>query len=165
MTARPPCRGVARPHNARPLTPVHNASVDTVWVLALAVVGGVSVIATIAVAIWGFRRAAQNAGADVRASFPDAVVGPELGQYRGGTGSFPRTRNTSWIVLTPHALAVRPLLGKAISLPVADVTGTRMQRGFRGQWNGRPVLVVETTRGEIGLTVGSPAEWEAALAR
>lgn len=143
---------------------MHNASVDTVWVIVL-VVGGASVVATVAVAIWAFRRIAQHAGADVGASFPDAVVGPELGQYRGGTGSFPRTRNTSWIVLTPHVLAVRPLLGRAISLPVADVTGTRMQRGFRGQWNGRPVLVVETTGGEIGLTVQSPAAWEAALAR
>ncbi|WP_183098464.1 hypothetical protein [Nocardioides pelophilus] len=138
---------------------------DIALVVALVVVGGASIIATIVVAIWAFRRHAQNAGADVRASFPDAVVGPELGQYRGGTGSFPSTRNTSWIVLTPHALAVRPLLGKAISLPVADVTGTRMQRGFKGQWNGQPVLVVETTRGEIGLTVESPAQWEAALAR
>lgn len=157
-------RGRASPQRAAP-HPVHNACVEIVLVVALVLVGGASVVTTVLVAIWGFRRVSQNAGADVRASFPDAVVGPELGQYRGGTGSFPSTRNTSWIVLTPHALAVRPLLGKAVSLPLADITGTRMESRFKSHWNGQPVLVVETARGEIGLTVESPAQWEAALAR
>lgn len=101
----------------------------------------------------------------MRASFPDAELGPELGQYRGGTGPFPRARNSSWIVLTPTALVVRPILGSTVSLPVPDITGARIETSIKGHWNGQHVLVIETARGEIGLTVGSPEQWRAALVR
>ena len=98
-------------------------------------------------------------------SHPDAELGPELGQYRGGTGDFPRTRNTSWIVLTPTTLVARPLLGDDVVLPISEIIGTRIEKSFKSHWNGHPVLVVETDRGEIGLTVGSVEQWQGALVR
>ncbi len=127
--------------------------------------GLVTTVAFVGVMLWGLRRASRDRNAELRAAYPDAELGPELGQYRGGTGSFPRTRNTSWIVLTPTTLVVRPLLGSTIVLPIAEVTGTRIQKTFNTHWNGRPVLVVETGRGGVGLTVGSVEQWQAALLR
>ncbi|WP_183096373.1 hypothetical protein [Nocardioides stalactiti] len=138
--------------------------VVVIVVVALAVGLG-AVAALLFVLLRVLSRASADKGEQVRRAFPDAVAGPELGQYRGGTGGFPRTRNTSWIVLTPHALAVRPIWGTAISLPVADITGTRVQNSFNTYRNGQPVLVVETATGELGLTVADPAAWELALAR
>lgn len=125
----------------------------------------VSAVAFVVVVLWALRRASRDRGAEVRALHPDAELGPELGQYRGGTGGFPRTRNTSWIVLTPTTLVVRPLLGKPIVLPTGEIVGTRVEKSFRSHWNGRPVLVVETGRGEVGLTVESVEQWQAALLR
>ena len=144
----------------------HNDSVEIVVVVVVTLVGGLAVAVTcVFLLLRWLRKASADAGEKVRRSFPDAVAGPELGQYRGGNGSFPRARNTSWIVLTPHALAVRPIIGTAISLPAADIVGTRTQKSFNGHRNGRPVLVVETTRGELGITVADPAAWAHALAR
>lgn len=139
-------------------------------VTVLAVIGIVglcvaSSVAFVAVVLWTLRRASRDRGAEVRAAHPDAEIGPELGQYRGGTGDFPRTRNTSWIVLTPATLVVRPILGKTVTLPVTEVVGTRMATSFKGHRNGLPVLVLETGRGEIGLTVDDPEQWRAALLR
>lgn len=128
--------------------------------VALAVLGSAIVVLIVVL-----RRAARDRGAELRQSYPDAELGPELGQYRGGTGSFPRTRNTGWIVLTPTSVVVRPLLGSAITLSITDITATRVDRSFRGHWNGRPVLVLATDRGEVGVTVDSPEQWQAALVR
>lgn len=111
------------------------------------------------------RRAARTRGAELGESFPDAEMGPELGQYRGGTGAFPRVRNTGWIALTTSALVVRPLLGNTLTVPTAEITDTRVEKSFNGHWNGRPVLVVRTALGEIGVTVARPEEWRTALVR
>jgi len=136
-----------------------------VTIIGAALLGAASTVAFVVVLVGALRRTARVKGADARASFPDAELGPELGQYRGGTGPFPRARNTSWIVLTPAVLVVRPILGHAVTLPVTEITGTRVQSSFNLQWNGQQVLVIETARGEIGLTVASPEEWRAALVR
>jgi len=140
--------------------------VSTVALVALLVLAGLTVVAAaIVLLVVLLRRTSRDRGAELRQSFPDAELGPELGQYRGGTGSFPRTRNTSWIVLTPTSVVVRPLLGSPLTLPIADIATARVDRSFRGHWNGQPVLVLVTDRGEVGLTVGSPEQWQAALVR
>jgi len=136
-----------------------------VLIVVIAILGVLSAIAFVVVVLWAVRRASRDRGAEMRAQFPEADLGPELGQYRGGTGDFPRTRNTSWIVLTPTTLVVRPLLGNTVALPVTEIAGTRIEKSFNTYRNGRPVLVVETGRGEIGLTVGSAEQWQAALVR
>lgn len=137
--------------------------------LVLAVlIGVVSLLSTVAIVVavvWALRRASRRRAAEIAESFPEAEVGPELGQYRGGTGEFSRVRNTSWIVLTQTTLVVRPLLGSSISVPVTDITATRIQRTFRSHWNGRPVLVLETARGELGLTIADVERWRTALTR
>ena len=134
-------------------------------IAVIGILGLLSAVAFVVVLLWGLRRVSRDRGAEVRIQFPEAELGPELGRYRGGTGEFPRARNTSWIVLTPTTLVVRPLLGNAVVLPISEITGTRIQKHFDLQWDGQPVLVVETGRGEIGLTVGSPEQWQAALVR
>lgn len=134
-------------------------------VVCIVLLGATAVIAFVLLVLWAVRRTSRDLGAEMRASFPDADLGPELGQYRGGTGPFPRVRNTSWIVLIPTALVVRPILGRPVTLPVADISGARIEKSFSGHWDGQPVLVVETARGEIGLTVGSPEQWRVALVR
>lgn len=137
--------------------------------VALAVLIGVvsllSIVACVVALVWALRRVSRRRAAELTESFPDAELGPELGQYRGGTGEFSRVRNTSWIVLTPTAVVVRPLIGNPISVPVTDITAVRIQRTFRSHWNGRPVLVLETARGELGLTVADIERWRTALAR
>ena len=137
----------------------------TVLAVVLAVVGVGSAVAFVAVVLWALRRASRDRNAEVRAAHPDAELGPELGQYRGGTGSFPRARNTSWIVLTPTTLVVRPILGSTVMVATSEIVGTRVAKSFKGHWNGQAVLVVETAGGEFGLTVGSPEAWRAALVR
>ena len=138
---------------------------STVVLAALIVIASLAVVVgAVVVVLVALRRSARDRGADLRQSFPDAELGPELGQYRGGTGPFPRTRNTSWIVLTPTSVVVRPLLGSTLTLPTAEIADTRVDRSFRGHWNGRPVLVLVTALGEIGLTVDSPDRWQEALA-
>jgi len=111
------------------------------------------------------RRASRKREAELRETFPDAELGPELGMYRGGTGAFPRTRNTSWIVLTPTSVVVHPILGSALTVATTEITGTRLEKSFRGHWNGQSVLVLETARGEIGVTVDNPDRWRSALVR
>lgn len=151
------------------LLDLQNAPVSSVpavfLVVGIAALGVSSAIAFVVVVLWALRRASRDRAAEMRASFPEAELGPELGQYRGGTGPYPRARNTSWIVLIPTALVVRPILGTPVTLPVADISGVRIEKSFKGHWNGQPVLVVETARGEIGLTIASPDTWRAALVR
>lgn len=136
-----------------------------VVIVLISILSVASAVAFVAVVLWALRRASRGREAEMRAAHPDAELGPELGQYRGGTGDFPRARNTSWIVLTSTTLVARPLLGKSVVLPISEITGARIQQHFNTHWNGRPVLVLETGRGEIGLTVGSAEQWQAALVR
>lgn len=136
-----------------------------VLVVLISVLSLVSTSVFVVVLVGALRRASRNREAEMHTQFPEAELGPELGMYRGGNGQFPRARNTSWIVLTPTTLVVRPLLGNTVVLPISEITGTRVQKSFNTHWNGRPVLVVETGRGEIGLTVAHPEQWRAALVR
>ena len=138
---------------------------SVVLIVLISILGAGSAIALIVAVLWAVQRASRDRGVEIRATHPDAELGPELGQYRGGKGQFPRARNTSWIVLTPTTLVVRPLLGNEVVLPISEITGTRIQKHYDLQWNGRQVLVVETGRGEFGLTVGSVEQWQAALVR
>lgn len=134
-------------------------------IVLISILSVASALALIVAVLWAVRRASRDRGAEVRAAHPDAELGPELGQYRGGNGDFPRARNTSWIVLTPTTLVVRPILGNTVELPISEITGIRIQKHFNTHWNGRPVLVLETERGEIGLTVEGVEQWRAALLR
>lgn len=133
--------------------------------IAIGVVSLLSAVVVVGALVWGLRRASRGRGEEMRASYPDAELGPELGQYRGCTGAFPRARNTSWIALTPTMFVVRPIVGNAVVIPVTEITGSSVQKSFRGHWNGQPVLVLETARGEIGLTVAAPEQWQAGLVR
>lgn len=134
-------------------------------VVLISVLSLVSTAVFVVVLLFALRRTSREREAGMLAEYPEAELGPELGQYRGGTGEFPRARNTSWIVLTSTTLVVRPLIGNTVVLPISEIRGTRVEMSFKSHWNGQPVLVVETARGEIGLTVDSAAEWQAALLR
>lgn len=129
------------------------------------VIPGCALVAGLVVVLVVLRGAARRTGAEVAASYPDAVAGPELGMYRGGDGDFTRVRSTGWVVLTPERLVVRPLTGSTITVPAGEITGSRVEKSFNTHWNGRPVLVVETRRGELGITVGDHPAWEAAIGR
>ena len=137
-------------------------SVTAVLVL---VAVGCALVASLVVVLVVLRRGSRRTGAEVAASYPDAVAGPELGMYRGGSGDFTRVRSTAWLVLTPQHLVVRPLMGSTITVAAEEVTGTRVEKSFNTHWNGRPVLVVETRRGEVGVTVRDLPSWQVALAR
>ena len=136
-----------------------------VLVVLVSVLSLLSALVFIVVLLLALRRTSRDRRAEIAAAYPEAELGPELGQYRGGTGEFPRARNTSWIVRTSTTLVVRPLLGNPVILPISEISGTRLDRYFNGHWNGRGVLVIETNRGEIGLTVGNNEQWRAALVR
>lgn len=140
----------------------------SIVLLVAAIVVGCLVV--LAIALGGVlmvgRRFAHGRADQLRLAHPDAELGPEACQYRGGTGAYPRTRNTGWALLTPTSLVVRPIAGSLeIVVPVADITGTRVEKSFNTYRNGKPVLVVETARGEVGLTVGDLEPWRAALVR
>lgn len=134
-------------------------------VVLISVLSLMSAAVFVVVLLFALRRTSREREAGMLAEYPEAELGPELGQYRGGTGEFPRTRNTSWIVLASTTLVVRPLLGNTVVLPISEVSGARLERYFNGHWNGRGVLVIETNRGEIGLTVGNAEQWRTALVR
>lgn len=126
---------------------------------------GCALVAGLVVVLAVLRRTSRRTGAEVAASYPDAVAGPELGMYRGGNGDFTRVRSTGWLVLTPERLVVRPLMGSTITVAAKEITGARVEKSFNTHWNGRPVLVVETRRGELGITVGDLPTWQAAIGR
>lgn len=141
------------------------SSAGLVAVIGIVVVSIVTTVVGIVALVWALRRAAQAREAELRQSYPDAELGPEPCQYRGGTGPYPRTRNTAFAVLTRSELVVRPLVGIEVVLPLTEISGTRVERSFNGHRNGRPVLVVEGARGEVGVSVGDLEGWRAALVR
>lgn len=138
-------------------------SVTTVVVLAGT--GVLLVAALLLLPLLVLRRASRRTAAEVASSYPDAVAGPELGMYRGGNGDFTRVRSTAWAVLTPERLVLRPLMGGTVTVAAEEITGSRVEKSFNTHWNGRPVLVVETRRGELGITVRDLPSWQAAIAR
>jgi hypothetical protein len=108
-------------------------------------------------------RSSRRVAEEVRSSYDDAVLGPERGTYRGGTVSYSRVANSCWLVLTPDRLVVRSLIGKGFTVPIASVTGTRIEKSYKGRRSQWPVLVLETTKGEVGLSLTDLAKWQAAL--
>ena len=143
----------------------HDARVSLGVLLALlGALVALAVLTSVVVLLVWLRRSSRAVAEEVRSSYRDAIVGPERGQYRGGTGTYSRVRNTSWMVLTRDALVVRPLVGSGFTVPVVQIVGTRVEKSFGTHRNGQPVLVVETTSGEVGLTVADLASWQAALA-
>ncbi len=134
--------------------------------VVVAVVAGLAALAVLVLGIgWFLRRTSQRARDELAAAHPEALVGPDPVQYRGGTGDYPRVRTTGWLVLTPDALVMRPLTGTTVTVPRGRITGTRVDNAFSTHRNGKPVLVVQTRQGDVGLTVADLPTWEAALRR
>lgn len=112
--------------------------------------------------VWLVRRS-RRVGEEVRASYVHAVLGPERGTYRGGTGSYSRVANSGWLVLTDRELVVRTLLGKGFTVQRASIRGTRVEKSYNGRRSQWPVLVLETAQGEVGLSVADLPRWQAAI--
>jgi hypothetical protein len=143
-----------------------------VAVFVILLVGGILAINGV---IWGIvltvlsrRRKARMAElqADLAATGDRVVLGPARGNYCGGTGDFPRVANNGLLTLTTADLLIHPYLGRAVTVPVATITGVRVERS----WNGRIVagkqfLVVSTGHGEVGLFVPDTGGWQAAIER
>ncbi|GAA3829084.1 hypothetical protein [Nocardioides panacisoli] len=125
--------------------------------------------------VWGIvltalsrRRRARMAElqADLAATGDRVVLGPDRGNYCGGTGDFPRVANNSLLTLTTADLLIHPYLGRAVTVPVAAITGVRVEKA----WNGRVVagkhfLVVSSDHGEVGLFAPDPDRWRSAIER
>ena len=125
--------------------------------------------------IWGTvltvlsqRRKARMAElqASLAASGDRVLLGPARGNYCGGTGDFSRVANNGLLTLTTADLLIHPYLGHTITVPVAAITGVRVERS----WNGRIVagkqfLVVSTGHGEVGLFVPDLEGWKQAIER
>ncbi|KAA1418922.1 hypothetical protein F0U44_10625 [Nocardioides humilatus] len=136
--------------------------------LLAAVIGiGVAVLSLVSLVVFlvWVVRSSRRVADEMRSSHSDAVLGPERATYRGGTGSFSRVSNSCWLVLTEDQLVVRTLIGKGFTVPVSTIKRTRVEKSYNGSRDLYPVLVLETTRGEVGLTVAEVGAWEAALAR
>lgn len=138
-------------------------STGTVVILLVAVTA--LPIAALVGVLLVLRRRKERVAAELATTYDEPLVPVELGMYRGGTGSYSGVRTTLWLVLTADVLAFHPLFGTAWTVPVGEITGIRREDSWRGHRNGRPVLVVTTSSGELGLTVREPADWEAALQR
>lgn len=104
--------------------------------------------------------------AELAASGEPVVLTPSPGVYRGSSGGLPKARGNCIVALTERRLIVRRLVGEAIELPTADITGAREEKWFLGGRTGDTHVVVETRgRGELGLFVRDRAKWLAALRR
>lgn len=94
------------------------------------------------------------------------VLGPARGNYCGGTGDYPKVANNSLLVLTAAQLLIRPYFGRAVTIEVPEVTGTRIAKSWRGRVvAGRDFLVVTTGHGEVGLFVPDTTGWQAEIDR
>lgn len=139
---------------------------STVSLLVVLAAVAVGVVAFFVALVLLLRSRKEQVGAQIAATYADPLVPPELGMYRGGTGAYSSVRSTMWLVLTADVLAMHPLMGGTPRrIGMEEITDTRRARSWRGHWNGRPVLVVTTRSGELGITVREPADWEAALQR
>lgn len=137
--------------------------VSTSVVIGLLALAAVTAVVPVMALLLVLRGRKQRVAEEISARYDERLVPPELGQYRGGSGTYSSIRTTMWLVLTPDVLALHPLMSPPTIVSLDDVTGTRIEKSWRGHWNGRPVLVVTTTRGELGITVRDPAGWNAAL--
>jgi hypothetical protein len=114
---------------------------------------------------WIRRRARQARGALATELTTDpALRGPESALYRGGSGPYPRVKGNGFIALTRERLVFRIMVGKSVAVPLAEITGLREDKWFRGaRTGGRVHLIVETAEGELGFFVADNAAWIAAI--
>lgn len=136
---------------------------STSGVIGLVALAVVTVLVPVVALVVVLRRRNQRVAEEIAARYDEPLVPPELGQYRGGSGTYSSVRSTMWLVLTSDVLALHPLLSSPTVVSLEDVTDTRIERSWRGHWNGRPALVITTTKGELAITVRDPAAWDAAL--
>lgn len=123
---------------------------------------GVVLVALVVFLVW-LVRSSRRVAAEVRSSYPDAVLGPERGTYRGGTGSYSRVANSCWLVLTTDELVVRHLIGKGFTVARTSIRGTRVEKSYNGRRSQWPVLVLTTDKGEVGLSVSDVEKWRSAV--
>ena len=79
------------------------------------------------------RSSAARAAIETEVGSGAYLAGPEHGLYRGGNGRFSRVKGNSWIALTHDRLLVRPLVGKPISVPLSEISATRVARTWLSQ--------------------------------
>lgn len=123
---------------------------------------GAVLVALVVFLVW-LVRSSRRVAEEVRASYPDALLGPERGTYRGGTGSYSRVANSTWLVLTSEELVVRHLIGKGFTVPLASIRKSRVEKSYNGRRSQWPVLVLTTAKGEVGLSVTDIPRWQAAI--
>ncbi len=138
-------------------------------VTLIAVLVGVLVVVLVG-SIVVFLVVVKRKAAETRARLSEELAsvetlrGPENAVYRGGTGDYPKVKGNGMIALTSDRLLFRKLLGADVDVPLADVTGARITKGFNGSVTGGQVhLVVQTPTGEVGYFVSATEEWRDAV--
>jgi hypothetical protein len=114
---------------------------------------------------WLRRRARQARDElDAELMTEPALRGPEQALYRSGSGPYPRVKGNGYLALTRERLVFRILVGKSVAVPLAEITGLREEKWFRGARTGGHIhLVVETTRGELAFFTSDNAAWISAI--
>lgn len=123
------------------------------------------------VAVGWVRRASTRRQAELQAELAGngerVLLGPEAAIYRGASrgSGYPRARGNGVVALTERRLIVRRLVGAALEVPTADISGVRTDKWFQGGWTGGRLHVIVKTRAgaELGLFVQNSDAWVAAL--
>lgn len=137
----------------------------------LLVVGILAGIGLLQAAIWiplirRLRRLPGRLRAELASSGETLLRAPERGTYRGSTATgYPRAAGTGVVALTDRRLVFRPMVGRAIDVPISQIEGIREEKWFLGSMRaGRTHLVLRLRDGgEVGFLVRDPRAWIAAL--
>jgi hypothetical protein len=140
-----------------------------VVLMVVAIVGGVALIQA---AVWipivrKLRRLPAEVQADLEARGEKIVIPAGRGQYRGGTGHFPKVAGLGVVALTRQVLCFRRLGGKTIEIPVGEIASVRADRWFRrAAAGGRIDVFVKSTSGdEVAFSVANHAYWKSEIER
>lgn len=116
--------------------------------------------------LWFRRRRRVVAGRLESELAAETTIRPaESASYRGSTfAEHPTISNDGLIALTRSRLFFRTLTGKAIDIPMADITGVHAPEVVeKGTASGQQHLAIETGYGEVGFLVDDAAAWVASL--
>lgn len=119
-----------------------------------------------AVRVW-FRRRRRAVVTELMSEIAaeTAIRVPEPASYRGATAAgYSAVNNDGVLALTRGRIVFRALTGRVIEVPVDGITGVREADAFRtATRTGRPLLIVETSTGDIAFDVGDRPAWIASL--
>lgn len=103
--------------------------------------------------------------AELKGGSDPLLKGPEPAVYRGASAGRSKVKGNGVAALTQSRLIFRPILGKPIEVPRADIASLREDKWFlRAYTGGRLHTILQLKDGsEVGFFFADPAAWAAAL--